>query len=81
MNETMANFMKACFGGDDNEWRLFQLAFIIANIPALASRIPEFSHFYDECRDDAVTLLYFATGGGKSEAFFGLLVFNLMLDR
>ena len=81
MNETMANFMKARFGGDDNEWRLFQLAFIIANIPALASRIPEFSHFYDECRDDAVTLLYFATGGGKSEAFFGLLVFNLMLDR
>ncbi|HCF6874132.1 TPA: hypothetical protein NII69_000431 [Pseudomonas aeruginosa] len=81
MNETMANFMKARFGGDDNEWRLFQLAFIIASIPALASRIPEFSHLYDERRDDAVTLLYFATGGGKSEAFFGLLVFNLMLDR
>lgn len=81
MNETMANFMKDRFGGDDNEWRLFQLAFIIANIPALASRIPEFSHFYEEPRDDAVTLLYFATGGGKSEAFFGLLAFNLMLDR
>lgn len=81
MNEAMGDFMKARFGGDDNEWRLFQLAFIVANIPALASRIPEFSHFYDERRDDAVTLLYFATGGGKSEAFFGLLVFNLMLDR
>lgn len=81
MNETMADFMRARFGRDDNEWRLFQLAFIIANVPALASRIPEFSHFYDEGRDDAVTLLYFATGGGKSEAFFGLLVFNVMLDR
>lgn len=81
MNETMADFMKARFGGDANEWRLFQLAFIVANIPALASRVPELSHFYDERRDDAVTLLYFATGGGKSEAFFGLLVFNLMLDR
>ncbi len=80
-NETMADFMKARFGHDNNEWRLFQLAFLIANIPALASRIPEFSHFYEERRDDAVTLLYFATGGGKSEAFFGLLVFNLMLDR
>ncbi|MCL8315533.1 hypothetical protein M9Y48_13155 [Enterobacter cloacae subsp. cloacae] len=80
-NETMANFMKSRFGNDKGEWRLFQLAFIIANIPALASRIPEFSHFYNEHRDDAVTLLYFATGGGKSEAFFGLLVFNLMLDR
>lgn len=81
MNEAMADFMKARFGGDDNEWRLFQLAFIIANIPALASRVSEFLHFYDERRNDAVTLLYFATGGGKSEAFFGLLVFNLMLDR
>lgn len=81
MNEAMADFMKARFSGNDNEWRLFQLAFIVANIPALASRIPEFSHYYDERRDDAVTLLYFATGGGKSEAFFGLLVFNLMLDR
>lgn len=81
MNETMADFMKTRFGDDNNEWRLFQLAFIIANIPALASRIPEFAHHYDERRDDAVTLLYFATGGGKSEAFFGLLVFNLMLDR
>lgn len=81
MNEAMADFMQARFGHDNNEWRLFQMAFIIANIPALASRITEFSHFYDERRDDAVTLLYFATGGGKSEAFFGLLVFNLILDR
>ncbi|TDY24585.1 helicase-like protein [Paraburkholderia sp. BL6665CI2N2] len=81
MNETMADFMKIRFGHDDNEWRLFQLAFVIANIPALASRISEFAHCYDERRDDAVTLLYFATGGGKSEAFFGLLVFNLILDR
>ncbi|MGM8225055.1 DEAD/DEAH box helicase [Cellvibrio sp. ARAG 10.3] len=81
MNEAMADFMQSRFKHDNNEWRLFQLAFIIANIPALASRIEEFRHFYDERRDDAVTLLYFATGGGKSEAFFGLLVFNLMLDR
>lgn len=81
MNETMADFMKSRFGGDDNEWRLFQLAFIVANIPALASRIPEFANHYNDRRDDAVTLLYFATGGGKSEAFFGLLVYALMLDR
>lgn len=81
MNEAMADFMRARFGNDNAEWRLFQLAFIVANLPALASRVPEFRHFFDERRDDAVTLLYFATGGGKSEAFFGLLVFNLLLDR
>lgn len=81
MNEAMADFMKARFQQDYNEWRLFQLAFVVANIPALASRLPEYTHYFDERRDDAVTLLYFATGGGKSEAFFGLLLFNLMLDR
>lgn len=81
MNEAMANFMLRRFKNDNGEWRLFQLAFIVANIPALASRVPEFRHHYNVARDDSVTLLYFATGGGKSEAFFGLLVFNLMLDR
>lgn len=81
MNEAMANFMKARFSRDDSTWRLFQLAFIVANVPTLASRLPEFKHHYRELRDDCVTLLYFATGGGKSEAFFGLLLFNLMLDR
>ncbi|WP_447791359.1 DEAD/DEAH box helicase family protein [Pseudomonas farris] len=81
MNEAMADFMRVRFGSDTSEWRLFQLAFIITNIPAQASRIPEFEHHYQALRDDSVTLLYFATGGGKSEAFFGLLVFSLMLDR
>jgi len=81
MNEAMADFMKLRFGTDDNKWRLFQLAFIVANISALASRLTEFQHCYHESRDDSVTLLYFATGGGKSEAFFGLLVFNLLMDR
>lgn len=83
MNEAMANFMKVRFRNDDkdNSWHLFQLAFILANLPALASRMSEYSHYYKESRDDSVTLLYFATGGGKSEAFFGLLVFNLLLDR
>jgi hypothetical protein len=65
-------------------WRLFQLTFVIAHLPTLASRMPEYSktpwydHDFDE---DTATLLYFPTGGGKSEAFFGLLIFNLFLDR
>lgn len=66
------------------EWRLFQLAFILASIPAFATRIPEFHSFYTAEVDqhaNAVTLLYFATGGGKSEAFLGLLAFVLFLDR
>lgn len=81
MNETMANLMKEKLSDDTGAWRLFQIAFVVANIPAVASRMKCFRHEYDKERDDTVTLLYFATGGGKSEAFFGLLVLNLFFDR
>lgn len=81
MNEAMANFLANKLKTDKAEWRLFQIAFILASLPAIASRMTEWSDYYDEKRDDAVTLLYFATGGGKSEAFFGLLVFTLFFDR
>jgi len=81
MNETMADAMRTRFGRDDTEWRLFQLAFVLATLPSIATRLDAFQHYFLEARDDAVTLLYFPTGGGKSEAFFGLLVFALMLDR
>lgn len=63
-------------------WRLFQLAFILAHIPTLASRMDEFSEHFDADRDEmAASLLYFPTGGGKSEAFYGALVFAIFLDR
>lgn len=81
MNETMSNVMRERIKSTAAEWRLFQLAFIVAHVPAMASRIPSFAEFYSRTRDDTVTLLYFATGGGKSEAFFGLLTFTLFLDR
>lgn len=81
MNTAMAKVAKS--KGYD-EWRLFQLAFILASIPSFATRIPEFHSFYtpDVAKHaNAVTLLYFSTGGGKSEAFLGLLAFVLFLDR
>ncbi|WP_442583863.1 DEAD/DEAH box helicase [Mesorhizobium sp. ASY16-5R] len=77
-NETFAQYGGRRF----TDWRLFQLAFILAHIPTLASRMPEFEHRFDAFRDElSASLLYFPTGGGKSEAFFGLLIFNLFLDR
>jgi Helicase conserved C-terminal domain len=64
------------------DWRLFQLAFILAHVPTFASRMPEFADRFDADRDElTASLLYFATGGGKSEAFFGLLILNIFLDR
>ncbi|WP_407513136.1 DEAD/DEAH box helicase [Ralstonia sp. GP71] len=81
MNAAMAKVAKS---KGYEEWRLFQLSFILASIPAFATRIPEFHSFYtpDVAKHaNAVTLLYFSTGGGKSEAFLGLLAFVLFLDR
>jgi hypothetical protein len=63
-------------------WRLFQLAFVLAHVPTFASRLPEFADSFDAAFDeDAASLLYMATGGGKTEAFFGTLIFALFLDR
>jgi hypothetical protein len=63
-------------------WRLFQLAFVLAHIPTLASRVPGFEGDFDPTFDeDAASLLYMSTGGGKTEAFFGIVVFALFLDR
>lgn len=81
MNAAMAQLATA---KGYTDWRLFQLAFIISSIPAFATRIPAFSSYYSsevEQQSNAVTLLYFATGGGKSEAFLGLLTFVVFLDR
>lgn len=81
MNAAMGEVGK----GKYDSWRLFQVAFIVSMIPAFATRIQGFHHFYKEegaeQQINAVTLLYFATGGGKSEAFLGLLLFVLILDR
>ncbi len=70
--------------GKYDAWRLFQAAFILAMIPTFASRVPAFHRYYQgeaAQQANAVTLLYFATGGGKSEAFMGLLLFVVLLDR
>ena len=63
-------------------WRLFQLAFVLAHIPTLASRMPQYEDvFRVEFDEGAITLLYLATGGGKTEAFFGAITYALFLDR
>ena len=55
------------------EWRPFQLAFILMNLKGIA----------EPTHDDRelVDLLFFPTGGGKTEAYLGLAAFTLVLRR
>lgn len=63
-------------------WRLFQMAFVLAHVSVFASRMDEWREHHDPLLDeDGVSLLYFPTGGGKSEAFYGTLLFAMFLDR
>jgi Lhr-like helicase len=87
---TAWRFMNRAFGEFWKEknksvegWRLFQIAFILAQIPAIVSRIEcwKDSPAVTAKDDREASLLYFSTGGGKSESFFGLLVFCLAFDR
>src|SRR5262249_4214569 len=59
-------------------WRLFQIVFIVSQIPELASR--EHPSLASE-QDGLVELLWFAAGGGKTEAFMGLILWQAFFDR
>lgn len=54
-------------------WRPFQLAFILLTLRGIIDP----SHADRECVD----LLFFPTGGGKTEAYLGLATFTLVLRR
>jgi hypothetical protein len=56
-------------------WRPFQLAFVLMNLIGIAR--PD-----DPKRErDGVDLLFFPTGGGKTEAYLGLAAFTLVMRR
>lgn len=79
---TNQSFLRRDRNDPERGWRLFQLAFILAHVPTLASRMDEYRTYQDRRLDeDAASLLYFPTGGGKSEAFYGTLLFAMFLDR
>ncbi len=78
MNKTFKNTNKKY-----NTWRLFQIVFIVSILPDIVA-CDENLMSEEEKKSttlDAMALLYFPTGGGKTEAFLGVLVFNLFFDR
>lgn len=76
----LANTAFAGSRGATQTWRLFQLVFIVAELAALAGREnPTDPRLRAEL--DAVDVLWFPTGGGKTEAYLGLIVAALFYDR
>lgn len=72
-----ATALVAARGADAHSWFTFQIAFILMQIPAM-------------CRPDLprrsgavakVELLFFPTGGGKTEAYLGLAAFTFAIRR
>lgn len=63
---------------ENRTWYPFQLAFILLNLPGLTDL-----HHRDRVGDSESTadLLWFPTGGGKTEAYLGLAAYTMALRR
>lgn len=76
-------FMESAKGKYDS-WRLFQIVFIVSLILDVVAHEQDLmldDDIIGKAKTDDVDILYFPTGGGKTEAFLGILVFNLFFDR
>jgi len=62
-------------------WRLFQIVFIVSMICEIIRSEYKGDRTIDEADLEVANLLYFSTGGGKTEAFLGACVFNMFFDR
>ena len=65
-------------GPKAHSWRLFQLAFVLLQIPAMCDPGNSYRSDPDLAQ---VELLFFPTGGGKTEAYLGLAAFTFAIRR
>jgi hypothetical protein len=70
--QLMNRAMLISAAGKYDEWRPFQLAFLLANLQCLVNPRAE---------AEIVDIVWFATGGGKTETYLRLLLTAAFLDR
>ena len=72
-------FARANADASFDTWRLFQIVYIVSHLPALAVRERTDTEMRREL--DHVDVLWFPAGGGKTEAYLGLIIAALFYDR
>ena len=72
-NRAVAAALKKRLGIEAPRWRSFQIAFLLLNLSGAADPT--------DANRETVDLLFFPTGGGKTEAYLGLAAFSMVLRR
>ena len=75
----LADVERAADEPRNRSWRPFQLAFVLLNLPSLAD--PRHAERPSDIQRGVADLLWFPTGGGKTEAYLGLTAFTLAIRR
>lgn len=70
--ELMNRAMGISAAGKYDGWRAFQVGFLLANLKSIAEPFDD---------SETVDIVWFATGGGKTETYLGLLVTAAFHDR
>lgn len=85
--DNLPNFDEDFYGDADEDifdigtpasWRPFQLAFILLNLDGIIQHPNDIKW---EHRNDCVDLVWFPTGGGKTEAYLGIIGMSIIYRR
>lgn len=75
-NET---FLRSGQHSGKTSWRLFQIVFLVSQIPGITALADKPGSQPDDLQ--RADIIYFPTGGGKTEAYLSVLTFHCFFDR